>query len=59
MVNYDNINEVKTELKKEVNKLLRIKIKIKQLENVINAHNEGIYNPKLYEELMKRSKGDL
>ena len=55
-INYDDIEEVKLELKKEKNNLIRKKIKINRLKKVIKAHKEGIYNPELFEELMKRSK---
>ena len=55
-INYDKIDEIKIALKREQNRLLRTQVKIKQLQNVIKAHKEGVYNPKLYEELMKRSK---
>ena len=54
--NFDNIKEVKLLLKKEENKLLRLKIKIEQLKKVIEAHDKGIFNPKLFVELMRRSK---
>ena len=55
-INYDKIGEVELALKEEQNKLLRTQLKIKQLKMVIKAHKEDIYNPKLFEELMKRCK---
>jgi len=55
-INFDDLNDIKFALKKEEIKSLRIQIKIKQLKTVIKAHENGIYNPKLYDELMKRCK---
>lgn len=55
-INFDDISEVGLALKNEENKLLKVKIKIEQLKKVIKAHEEGIYNPKLFEDLIKRSK---
>ena len=56
MINFDDINEVKKALEKTNIQILRLQIKSIQLENVIKSHEEGIYNPGLYNELMKRSK---
>lgn len=56
MINFDDIKDIKKALSKERNNLLRLQLKIIRLEQVIDAHERGIYNPKLYEELMKRSR---
>ena len=56
MINFDNVKEIELELKRERNKLLRSKLRILRLKTVIKSHKEGIYNPNLYDELMKRSK---